>query len=220
MKFRNAFITLWKKPNIDIIKEKCNYIVGQKEICPTTNKEHWHLYFEFKEQISMKSITDMLGDKGIKIEHRLGSQDDAIKYCTKIDTRADPPDPYLYGEPKRQGKRSDLDDMVDMIFEGHTSKEILYTHKGNALRHIGFIKQGLISAWDCCPIDMMIKSNRAAGCDKPVISDMTLKNGSEVDGNTGHPLLNQTKARTLAKKIKKLNLCLMVRENLNDMSDE
>lgn len=192
LRFRNVITTQWTKPVFKDYKG-ITFVTGQKEICPDTKKEHWHLYVEFEEKKSIKAIKEFFGDETMHIEGRKGTQAQAIEYVTKKESKADD-ETILYGTKKQSGTRTDLDSMVDMIEEGHTCKEILMEHRGNALRHIGMIQKGLIVFHDCCPIDAMIRGNRWAQSNEPLESDdsgESLRQCPEVGGNTnthlGHP---------------------------------
>lgn len=172
IKFTNCMLTLYEKEKCNTIFKTLNewvedikkstdkglikFAVGQEEICPTTNKKHLQTYIEFEKEQSLKSIREMLNDfkeytiyhivngKESNLQKRKGSQNSAIKYCTKKDTRKENGLSFEFGEKKVQGKRSDLDDIVDMVYKGHTRNEILIEHKGNALRHLHFIKDAML----------------------------------------------------------------------------
>lgn len=156
-RFHNWCFVQWDiVPSPDL--EKIIYMVYQPEICPTTGRLHYQGYVEFKEKFSIKKVRKIFKDPKLWLGHRLGSQKQAIDYSTKLDTRAG--DPVVFGKPKNQGHRKDLDEIYDDIEEGLTCKEILLRHKGNALRHINCIRKGLMVFYDLCPIDMVIKSRR------------------------------------------------------------
>jgi len=178
-----------------LVKFSC----GQVEICPTTKSEHLQTYVEFNDKVSMMQIKDLF-DRTVKILERCGTQEQAIEYCTKLDTRKEGCVPFFYGKQKLVGHRSDLDSMVDMMEDGHTAKEILLRHRGNGLRHISFIVKGLNVLYDNEVIDRYILAGREAKTinnpydeivNELLIRDETIKKSQierpEVAGNTsGH----------------------------------
>lgn len=141
MRAPNWCITSWKEPAIPE-NDKIQYYCHKKEICPKTNKEHWHVYIEFKEKITMCAIKKIFNDEKIHCEPRKGTQQQAIDYVLKEETKAG--EPVFFGIMKHQGKRSDIDEIYDDIANGDTLKEILYNHKGNALRMMHAIEKGAL----------------------------------------------------------------------------
>lgn len=155
-RFPNWCFTSYRDP--DPIYEKIQYMVYQKEMCPSTKREHWQGYVEFKEKVSMKTIKRIFDDETLHLEVRKGNQKQAIDYCTKKDTRIS--DPVHYGMVKNQGHRKDLDEIYDDIEEGMTAREILVRHKGNGLRHINLIKKGLMVFHNLDMVDKHILQQR------------------------------------------------------------
>lgn len=110
-KFRNVCFTSFEieKP---VFCDKMNYMIVGKEVCPTSGKEHWQGYAEFKESHRMKGVKDMLGGDGVHIEPRRGTQDEAISYCMKGGAYES------WGSVKQQGKRNDLSEVANAIATG------------------------------------------------------------------------------------------------------
>lgn len=156
MKHRCYMVTLWKEPKPDPVP--IQYFVYQKEKCPSTGKEHYQGYVEFKGQHRLNEVKNIFKDETMHIEPRQGTQLQAIQYCTKEDTRVE--EPFFFGQKKQQGTRSDLDEIMLAIKNGHTGKEILHEFGGNALRHIGMIKTALHFEWNKEPIDEVIMAGR------------------------------------------------------------
>lgn len=146
--------------SMNISSEKIQYLVAQLETCPSTGKLHIQGYVEFTEKYSMKWIKELFKDNSMHLGPRRGTQEQAIKYCTKIYTRLDDTQPFFYGFAKSQGNRSDLDSIVDAIENGMTTKEILHLFRGNALRHIGMIERGLYAQHEMSVIDNVILMRR------------------------------------------------------------
>lgn len=148
------------KPNTESIQ----YLVYQKEIGKKTKREHYQGYVELTDKFSGKLVKKLFRDDTIHIEPRRGTQQQAIDYCKKSDTRADKP--VEYGEPKKQGKRNDIEEIMEDIENGHTMKEILSNHKGNALRMIHCIDKALRVKHNLYALDDYIKLQRKENKDK------------------------------------------------------
>lgn len=153
------------------------YIVYQREVCPTTKKEHWQGYVEFENGRSLASLKKQW--PSVHLEPRKGTQTQARKYCMKDESRAPGCIPVEKGEPGRQGSRTDLDSMVDAIEDGATSREIFTEFRGNAFRHLGMIERGIevVHGWGRIGIyDRMILKKRSLTAKSKV--------DPEVKGNT------------------------------------
>jgi len=163
------FFDRWKKKDIKIPSEKLKYMVAGLERCPEggvdNGKLHIHYYIEFTEKVSRKWIKEMLSDNSCWANPRNGTQKQAIDYVKKDETKVfiDENKFIEIGEKKSQGNRSDLDTMVDAIENGMTSKEILHQFRGNALRHFGMIRRGLIAYHNLDEVDRYILFNRGEG---------------------------------------------------------
>jgi hypothetical protein len=107
-KYRNFVFTYftdnleWRPRTTDV-----SYIIYQFEKCPETGRIHAQGYCELKNQKKLKNLKiSIFGDDKAHIEKRNKSQESAINYCKKEDTRFAPG--WEFGEPKKQGKRNDL----------------------------------------------------------------------------------------------------------------
>lgn len=161
MYVRNWIITTWSLPfggKPDMASHSCNFVVFKKEICPETKKEHWHVYCEFTKKISINQLKLFLNDKTAHCEPRRGTQQQAIDYVIKQETKAG--EPLYFGEKKVQGKRSDIDAICDDLLEGDTLKEILYNHGGNALRMMHAIEKSAQVIWGLNETDKYILKMR------------------------------------------------------------
>jgi len=63
------------------------YLVYQRERCPDTGRLHWQGYCEFHRDRKIGGIQTALGIGRSHVEGRRGSQDQAIEYCTKQESR-------------------------------------------------------------------------------------------------------------------------------------
>lgn len=175
MRSRNWCLTHWAEP-ICVNTDKIVGYVYKKEICPKTEKTHWHSYVEFNDKVSMKYVKEIFDDVSIHCESRLGTQKQAIDYVIKEDTKAG--EPVYYGTFKKQGKRSDLDEIYNDITEGATLKEILNEHKGNALRIIHAVEKAALIHHGFNKLDSWILLKRKTNKDKldlKVIDDLENK---------------------------------------------
>lgn len=214
---RNIMMTwfyepLTSKEAINCIKpnDKIQFVAGQVEKCPTTGRKHLQLYIEFFGKVDAKKYLYKLTGKKNHIKERIGTQEQCITYCTKERTRVKGKEPFQLGKPKAPGHRTDLDTLVDMIEDGFTSKEILLSQRGSALRYINHIKSAMKSFYRKEPIDEFIHELRAHGYKNPNEENHEKSNTGdcpEVDGNTAvHPLrasVEQVQHTSGQKKLKK-----------------
>lgn len=107
---------------IKYFKKELAYLIFQIEECPKTGNYHIQGYAECSDKLHMSSIHKLVNHK-MHIENRLGTQQQAISYCKKDDTYVKP-HRYEYGEPKEQGKRTDLQRDADIILNGGTLQDI------------------------------------------------------------------------------------------------
>ena len=111
-KFTNFFVTLFNPPEEFEPMKKFNtkyndifaYAIWQYEKASSTDNLHIQGYIELKRPLSLSNI--QLIYPTIHIEERKGTQQEAIKYCSKEETRVR--GPFQEGSPKSQGRRTDL----------------------------------------------------------------------------------------------------------------
>lgn len=159
-RFRNVCFTSYDEEHPDFNDQYMNYLVCQREKCPTTGRLHWQGYVEFKKQLRMNKACELISKgKRPHISNRQKSQEAAINYCKKIES-AIPGTLYEIGLRKHQGNRSDLDAIVDLIESGMTMREILIEERGHALRNINLIIRGLETYYGELKIDKTIRDLR------------------------------------------------------------
>lgn len=79
---RKWFITIFRfDTKIQDFIERSEKWVWSKEVCPTTKKDHWHAYIEYKNARSLMSIKKEIGDA--KIEKAKGRIKQAFDYIVK-----------------------------------------------------------------------------------------------------------------------------------------
>jgi hypothetical protein len=125
MRSRNHMITAYNDILLqDVINHgNFRYMIYQKEQCPSTRRNHYQIYLELLEARDMKGIKNMFKDQTIHIEPRRGTQDQAIDYCSKLETRIE--GPWEYGIKASQGNRSDVNIIKDLVEAGHSMRGIL-----------------------------------------------------------------------------------------------
>ncbi len=128
--------------------------VFQMEQGEKSGYQHWQIFVRFKNQKRFKTLKNQLSAAGLAtahIEPRRGSVAQAVAYCSKEETRLE--GPYFYGASidvkDRQGHRSDLDRLREMVLEdGATVDDILLSDmSASAARYIGYLRD-LVQARD------------------------------------------------------------------------
>jgi len=122
-KFRNCCITSFSD-EVKYDKEYIRYIVYHREVCPDTQKLHYHVYVEFDGRFSLKKIKEIFNDNTIHCEERKGKQKEAIDYVLKDVNENDYP-LFEYGEKRNQGQRTDLKGLVKSVKEGKSNLELI-----------------------------------------------------------------------------------------------
>lgn len=108
------------------------YTIYGREICPTTNRLHLQGYSELEQPCRFTTLKARYPT--LHIESRKGTQQQAIDYCKKDGEVTET------GAPKRQGKRKDLDDVVEAVNAGVPIDEIARAEPGTFIKyHKGII---------------------------------------------------------------------------------
>lgn len=116
-KLRNYVFTIFCE-NYKNVPEKLpvgiKYLVCQQEKCPSTGKLHLQGYLELTKPMRMSAVKKLLDCPSVHLEVRKGTQEQAIAYCKKTESRV--AGPWEFGEPGRQGKRVDLECLQSLSF--------------------------------------------------------------------------------------------------------
>lgn len=88
--------------------------------------EHLQGYMEFDHQ---KRLSEAKIIERMHLESRKGTQKQAIEYCKKEG------DFYEFGEMKEQGKRTDMDDIKNLIDNGGTLEDVASQYFGQYIRY-------------------------------------------------------------------------------------
>ncbi len=83
---KNWIFTSWGK-EINFKKfELCDFMICQLEICPTTKREHWQGYIEFKKEYKLYQVKSLFKEKGLHLSNATESRERNILYCSKQKT--------------------------------------------------------------------------------------------------------------------------------------
>jgi len=106
------------------------YIIFQDEK-GKNGTPHWQGYLELLNPVTLKWLKGFM--PRAHIERRRGTQDEAIKYCTKEDTRSGRL--YEFGIKKKQGQRKDLMQIKKELQDGKDMKYIADNYWGDWIRY-------------------------------------------------------------------------------------
>jgi len=106
------------------------YLVYQREVCPTTNREHYQGYLELESRQRLQGVKRILGDPAAHLEIRKGTGPQAADYAKKEETRKAGTEPHEYGDISTvtPGQRTDLLDLKTAVDEGKSELEIAEDH--------------------------------------------------------------------------------------------
>lgn len=111
------------------------------EKCPTTQRTHWQAYIELHRPARFTQLQRTHPVFATAhYQQRMGTQAEAISYCSKIETRhPDASQHYEWGtKAVGQGHRSDLDDLTALVVAGKSTTEIAQEMPGMYIRyHMG-----------------------------------------------------------------------------------
>lgn len=117
---RNFVFTLNNPPDnfVELLKanDKVKYCVCQLEEVST---KHMQGYIELFNKLSFNTIRQWFP---WHIEPRQGTQQQAVDYCRKEESRVE--GPFEWGEPRSQGKRNDIAAMYEAIKLGKRERDI------------------------------------------------------------------------------------------------
>lgn len=117
----------WKATSPEEIK----YIIWQLEMAPKTGRIHIQGYVQIKRVVSLKQVKEIIGEGHFEVAR--GSLEDNQRYCTKIESQIG--GPFEWGTPTKQGQRTDLDRLYEMIKGGAKDYELLEEMPGTYMRN-------------------------------------------------------------------------------------
>jgi len=116
--------------------QRLTYLVFGEEIAPTTGTPHLQGYIHFIDAKTLSAAQKYVGKRS---SLRVAVADDLVnqRYCSKGENV------FEYGEPSKQGERTDLVEIVGQIISGDEtvdeialSKPILYHQYGRTLQKV------------------------------------------------------------------------------------
>lgn len=114
------------------------YLVYQREKCPETGRKHLQGYVEFNKQMRLAAAKTALHAPDAHLEPRMGTRDEARKYCMKEETR-DGPDagPHEHGEFRhsKDASESSYAACRDLLASGAKMSAVLDQMPGMFMRH-------------------------------------------------------------------------------------
>lgn len=128
-------------PEVKWVAGRFNYLIYGKEKCPTTGRMHLQGYGEPSKPTKLGSIQTLMGDPGMRMDRRKGTQQQAADYCRKgeqtkeewealhtdgpnFGLNADVTEYGVMSKNATQGKRTDLDEVTDAISLGMGRQEV------------------------------------------------------------------------------------------------
>lgn len=117
----------------DQLKQYVNYYFMQKERGDQEGTEHWQGIFYSKKQLNRNAIHAWF--PGMYVEIMGGSQQEAEKYCSKVETRI--AGPYTWGKAGSQGERTDIASFKDACsMRGTTLAKLVKAHPRMFVNHM------------------------------------------------------------------------------------
>lgn len=144
---RKFFFTLWNKDfNFadlwDDYSDIIRFLHGQLELCPDTNKLHWQGVIHMYDQCKFSKIHRLLAmkkgkncDGWVKQQYHQGAEKYVHKDYTSQGQR------FSYGQPSKQGERTDMRQILKKIREGSTRWELENEFPGQYARYSKFFNQ-------------------------------------------------------------------------------
>ena len=111
------------------------FIIFQRELCPTTEREHLQGFIRFKQAIRVAGIKKRTCIERIHIEIARGTDDANIKYCSKDESRMVGTTVTKRGKLPGTGSRSDLHRLVENIRDNVSVDTLYESFPANMLRY-------------------------------------------------------------------------------------
>lgn len=128
---------------LEEFKQHFTFFHCQPEIAPTTGKLHLQGYCEVKNAMLGSRLQNLFGAE-MRIEPARGTAAQNITYTEKQDTKAG--EVIKFGEPKKQGKRTDLEKMYKAIKKGASKEDIQDNYTALYCRYPRAIND-MLSSW-------------------------------------------------------------------------
>lgn len=132
MRVRNICFTLnnYTPENIQALKgmDIIRYCIIGEEVAPKTGTPHLQGYIQLGKQIRFNGLIKLFHSLDMKphIENARGTPEQNINYCKGLTKKKTPNEVvHEWGELKAQGRRSDIEDLYEMVKEGRTDVELM-----------------------------------------------------------------------------------------------
>lgn len=122
------------------------YVTFQVEEAPETGTMHVQGYVEFQQSLRFNRVKSLISPRAW-LDRRRGTQQEAIEYCQKEDSRVGE-DFFEYGTPaaESQGERRDLSALKALIDSGASDLDLWNSHFSDMVRYFRGIAQYRILA--------------------------------------------------------------------------
>jgi len=145
--YRRLTATIWNEDELASFVKLCSqYWCYGEEKCPTTGKKHYQAYGEFGRQVSFDKIKKLCPTS--HFADSKGNAEQNITYCKKDGVF------FSGGEPSKQGKRTDIHKVKELVKSGATMEAIIEAMDEpnyQAIRTAEKLKQYLQPKRNCKP---------------------------------------------------------------------
>lgn len=115
------------------------YILYQLEVGKETKTPHFQGQIELTNAMTISALQKQVGEFKFHFLQQMISKKGSTKYVTKSDTRIG--GPWEIGTPKKQGARTDLEEISEMVKEKKSMKEIAEEYPSQYIRYNRGIKE-------------------------------------------------------------------------------
>lgn len=113
------------------------YLVYQRELCPTTKKEHWQGYVEFFNPVALSTLRKKIFDEKVRLFERNGTPEQAAEYCKKTDSRKAGTEYTEHGTMSAAGERTDLAELARQVTAGERTVDQIAVDNAHAVHSYG-----------------------------------------------------------------------------------
>lgn len=111
------------------------FFIGQCEICPTTGRKHLQAYVQFKRSVRLASVRSLFPEFKLHCEARRGSHEEAIKYCSKEETKIEGTLQEGGDRGRRLEKPKPLEELAEAIVEGQNINDLILANASLYIRY-------------------------------------------------------------------------------------
>ncbi len=123
--------------------DEVEYLVGQEECCPRTNRRHFQGYVIIRPRVTMRGAKVPFGSLCPHLEGRRGTHEQAVAYCQKLESRYDGGLSIELGcsSGESPGSRTDCARLLDRIMAKTPIREICIELPNLAVRNYANIRK-------------------------------------------------------------------------------